>query len=495
MMDWLDALLSRMTMYRLVTWCLGVLLGLAGVLSLVGYLAFPFISLIASVVIFLTVTYGSGRLFGWLFGVRPHGESSIITALILTCLFLPPVTVMDGVKLALVAVFATASKYLFAIRGRHIFNPAATAAVIASVTGVAFAGWWVATPALMPLTLVIAFLILFKTRRLEMAGTFVAVAFVLVTAQTVLGGSTLNFALWSTLTSWPILFFAGVMLSEPLTQPPRRWQQQTIAALVAVLIVIPLHIATLSMTPALALIIGNAIAFWWGARHALKLKFVTKKQITPTTYEFEFAADVPFIAGQYLEFTLPHKHADNRGIRRVFTIATNPGEKKVRFGIKFYDHPSTFKQALLKLKPGTIVQATRVAGDFLLPADTHQAIAFIAGGVGITPLISFIRSHAAHDITLVYAVATPAEVAYQDELVASGIKVIIVTRGGMSKLPKGWQAIDAPYVSPEVLGQAVPDIKERIVYTSGSPLMVNASKRAARKLGAVRVMTDHFTGY
>jgi ferredoxin-NADP reductase len=497
--DQLDFWLSKVTMYRLVTICLIALLGAAGLLSLTGYFAFSFVELLASITVLLVSVYASGRLFGWLFGVRPHGESSIITALILVCLFIPPeLTLLGLTKIALVGLFASATKYIIAVHGRHIFNPAASAAVIASVAGVAFAGWWVATPALLPVTITIGLLILYKTRRLQMGLVFVLLASLLVIAQSIANDLSLGQAVWFAFASWPTVFFAGVMLSEPLTQPPRRWQQLTIAAGVAVIMVIPLRSEFISMTPALALVIGNGVAFLWGVRRALRLKFVEKIKLTPSTYEFVFESKVPFTPGQYLEFSLPHKNVDSRGVRRVFTIATTPKDEKIRFGIKMYERPSTFKQTLLKLKPGTIVPATRVAGDFVLPDEVKQPILFVAGGIGITPLISFARHLKARsenrDIVLIYSVSSAEEIVYQDVLVKCGIKVIIVTSDSKVKVPNGWKVREG-FVTAELLAREVKDIQQRTVYVSGPPLMVNAVARAARKLGVPKVMTDHFAGY
>lgn len=496
MKDQLEYWLSKVTMYRLVTLCLSVLLGVAAVLSATGYLAFSVWSLMLGAGILLASTYGSGRLFGWLFGVRPHGESSIITALILTCLFLPPTSALGVIVFVLIGFFASASKYLIAVRGRHILNPAAASAAIATTTGLVSMAWWVATPALLPLTLIIALLILYKTRRLQMGMVFMSIASTLVTAQAVLFGATLSEGLWSAFASWPILFFAGVMLSEPLTQPPRRWQQLTIAAIVAVLFAAPIHSPLIPFTPAIALVVGNIIAWYWGSRRSLALKFIKKVQLTPSSYEFVFSGSVPYVAGQYIELTVPHKKADSRGQRRLFTIATSPGDKTVRFGIKIPEKHSTFKQALLELREGNVVRATRVAGDFLLPNDTTQPLLFVAGGIGITPLISYLRSYKDRDIILVYAVASAAEIAYRDILAVAGIPVIIVTATGrVDNMPGGWNVIRADAVSTELLKKAVKDIQTRAVYISGPPLMVNAVARSAHQLGVRRIKTDHFAGY
>lgn len=495
MKDWLDAQLSRVTMYRLVTLCLSALLVASGLFALTGYFSFSPIELFIATSVLIGATLGTSKLFGWLFGVSVQSESSAITGLILAFLFMPPTSWQGWAVLVFIGVIAGASKFLLAIRGRHIFNPAAVAAVIAGAVGLAGASWWVATPALLPVVVMISLLILYKTRRLLMGGVFVAVAVVAVTLQGMLAGEMIGESLWLAVASWPIVFFAGVMLSEPLTQPPRRSQQLAIAALVAVLLAMPLQTSVLTMSPALALLIGNAISWWLGTRRAVKLKFVERKRLTPSSYEFIFEGTAPFRAGQYIELMLPHKKPDSRGARRVFTIATSPGDKSLRFGIKIPERSSTFKQALMVLQPGKVIQATRIAGDFVLPKDTKQPVLFVAGGIGITPLISYIRARQSHDITLVYAVSSPAEIAYRDVLAVSGMKVIVVVPGGKAEVPGGWKVVDGAFVSEDILAEHVADLKDRTAYISGPPLMVNAVKRSVRKLGARFVHTDHFSGY
>lgn len=495
MKDWCDAQLSRVTMYRLVTICLSVLLGVSGVLALSGYFAFSVGELVLSAMLLMGSVFGVSKLLGKVFGVAMHGESSVITGLILTFVLFPPAEWKGFIALILVGVIAAASKFLLAVRGRHVANPAAVAAVLAGVLGLASAGWWVATPALLPVVAATTCLILYKTRQLLVGGVFIALALTLVTLQGVVNGELLGESFWLALASWPIVFLAGVMLSEPLTQAPRRTGQLAVAALVAVLLVVPLHTPLVSMTPALALVMGNLVAWWLGSRRALSLKFVERRQLTPTSYEFVFQAALPFLPGQYIELMLPHARPDMRGMRRMFTIAASPSDGQVRFGIKIPEHHSTFKQTLANLQPGTMVRATRIAGDFVLPEDTGKPILFVAGGIGITPLISYLRARSPHDITLIYAVSSPAEIAYRDVLAVSGIRVIVVVPGGKAEVPSGWTVVDGVAVTKEILADYATDVSRQRVYISGPPLMVNSVKRLARSLGAKKVHTDHFSGY
>jgi uncharacterized protein len=61
-------------------------------------------------------------------------------------------------------------------------------------------------------------------------------------------------------------------------------------------------------------------------------------------------------------------------------------------------------------------------GVFTYPAEDDRALVLLAGGVGITPLISMLRYAVANapgrPVTLLYSVRSEAEFAFRDELAA-----------------------------------------------------------------------------
>ena len=79
MLDWLDEQLGRITMYSLVLYSLIALCVMALLLMLVGNLSYSPLQFGLSIAVLGAVSYGSNRLFGWLFSVRPHSESAWIT--------------------------------------------------------------------------------------------------------------------------------------------------------------------------------------------------------------------------------------------------------------------------------------------------------------------------------------------------------------------------------------------------------------------------------
>lgn len=497
----IDRLLGRVTMYLLVVGVLGVLTVAALVFSLTGLLSVPPLALLASALVLIAVSWLANRLLAAAFRTRPLTESGIITAQLLLFVLDPTLDPLGLLGLAAAAAIAAASKYLIAWRGRHLVNPAAFGALVVSVTGIAFSSWWVATAPLLPFVAVGAALILWRTRHLTMGLVYVAVAVVVATTSFTVNGLALPAALSTVLLSTPIVFTAGFMLSEPLTLPPLRWQQLALAVVVALLATVPYHLGPFRTTPELALVVGGALAFLVGQRRAIRLELVATRQLTPTAWEFRFrpAAPVRFASGQYLELTVPHAHRDAGGARRVFSITSTPADAELTIGVRIREEASSYKRALRSLETGARLRATGVWGDFTLPCDRGARFALVAAGIGVTPFVSQLRALAAEgraaDAELLYAVRAASDLAYRDELAATGVRVAVLSPDDPGELPAHWTWLGAEALSAELVHRAIPDAASRHVHLSGAPGDVARLRRALRAAGTRRIRTDVFLGY
>jgi ferredoxin-NADP reductase len=496
----LDTVLGRFTMYRLVLLVLAALALYSLVLNALGWLTFGIPEMLAHLVLCLGLTYASNRALAALFRVRPHSESSLITGLLLYFLFWPSFAPMDVAGVALACVLASASKYALAWRGRHIFNPAAAGAFVAGLTGLNIATWWAATPAMLWLLVPGVLLVLYRTRKFLMASVFVVVATAIITAELLQAGTSFGGALWQSLAQRPLLFFVGFMLTEPLTLPPRRWQQLALAGVVGVVFAVPYNFGFLANSPEVALLLGNLLGFMAGQRGGVKLRFTGTRPLTPSTTEFSFEPSRPvrFVPGQYMELDLPHAKSDGKGRRRVFSLTGSPSERLVKFGVRTAEPLSAAKKVLLSLKPGDEVTATAVGGDFVLPRNPRTPVLLIAAGIGITPFLSHMSSGGLRDrdAVLLLLARSADEIAYAKELSDAGIKVAARIADG-SRPPSGIATAswDGTRVDGEALRALVPDIADREVYVSGSPASVASLRRAAQQAGAKRVHVDSFSGY
>ncbi len=491
----IDALTGRVSMYRLATITLVIVLAQAVLFAFLGAIGPDPYAILGTLGVVLVATLGANEVAARLARVVPHRESSVITALIVTCIVLPSLTTPGLVAAAGAGVIAALSKYLIVWRGRHLLNPAATGVLIAGILGY-YAGqgvgfWWIATPALLPAVAVGALLLLDRTRRLDVGLIFIGLAIVLIGVRLVVTGTAPLGAITTVLQLFPVVFLAGFMLSEPLTLPPRRWQQWLTAAVVAVAFSIPFSAGPIYTSPELALIIGNIVAFAVSRRSGFSVRLLEQRPLSPAATEwlFEPSRAVRFEAGQYLELHLPHA-ADIRGLRRTFSIASAPeraatdAEPRVAIGMRMPEGGSSFKAALAALEPGTRIAVTQIAGDFVLPHDSTQPLLLLAGGIGMTPFASQLASLVARgeqrDIVVVVVPSNPDEVLYRETIEAANARLVVLSRDELTS---------------DALRDAVPDLASRRAFVSGPPAVVAAARTALRRAGAKRVQTDYFAGY
>lgn len=504
----LDAFLGRFTMYRLVSLVLAALAAYSLLLDGLGWLTFGIANMLAHLALCLGLTYASNRALAAVFRVRPHSESSLITGLLLYFLFWPTqlgpaFAPIDLAGVALACILASASKYALAWRGRHVFNPAAAGAFITGLTGLNIATWWAGTPAMLWLLVPGVLLVLYRTRKMLMAAVFVVVATSIAASDLLQSGVDAGSAVWQPLAQSPVLFFVGFMLTEPLTLPPRRWQQLVLAAVVGVLFAMPFNFGFVANSPELALLAGNLLAFLAGQRGSVRLLFSHSRRLTPTTTEFVFKPRRPVRhePGQYVELDLPHEKPDGKGRRRVFSLTNSPDATHVKIGVGTADPVSAAKRRLLALKPGEELTATTVAGDFVLPKGSNGPVLLIAAGIGITPYLAHLSSGVARqrDTVLLYLARNASELAYAAELKESGASILARLADGSAPPDfiedAGARLDPGTRLDGASLKLLVPDIAQRRVFISGSPGSVGSLRRAARQAGARRIHVDSFAGY
>ncbi len=136
-----------------------------------------------------------------------------------------PLTSIHGVlAVALAGAVAMASKYLLAFHRQHLFNPAAIAALFSRLDFGRFACWWVGSPHMLPLVALGGVVFARKMRGLRLVGLFLLEFLALNTALSLINGLRPDIILQSTLivvSQSTELFFATVMLTEPMTSPKR----------------------------------------------------------------------------------------------------------------------------------------------------------------------------------------------------------------------------------------------------------------------------------
>jgi ferredoxin-NADP reductase len=481
----IDDFLNNITMYRLVLWFLIILAGVGLLYSLFGVLPYDPINYIFSFTFILVAAYVTNWVFAKAFEAPTNVESIWISALILGLIITPPKTLHDVIFVGWAAILAMAGKFIFAINKKHIFNPVALAT---SITAFAINGspsWWVGSISLLPVVAIGGFLIVKKLRRWDLVLAFLAAALLFIGP-----------ARWGRiLTDSPLVFFASIMMTEPLTTPPTRWLRIIYGAMVGILFAPQVHIGPIFTTPELALIVGNVFAYIVSPKYKVLLRLKQRIHLTPDTFDFVFAVDKPirFTPGQYMEFTFDHPNPDSRGNRRYLSLANSPTESEIRLGIKFGNPPSSYKRNLLTMTSSQKIAAGQLIGDFTLPKDPNKKLVFIAGGIGITPFRSMLKylvdTNQKRDIVVLYSVSKANEFVYKDVLTQAqnrlGIKTIYVETASQGHM-------EATRIAKEI-----PDYRERTFYISGSHGVVTAFEEVLKNLEVPRtqIITDYFPGF
>lgn len=500
----IDNFLNKITMYKLVLYYLILLLAAATVLGFLGILSVNPLYLIISTLFLVGVCYAVNIVFATVFKVQTNVESTHISALILALIISPATSFGGFAFLFWAGVLAMSSKYILAMWNKHIFNPVAVSVVITSFAIGQSASWWVGTLPMLPFVLLGAFIVR-KIRRFDLFFYFILVVISTIGVSVVLKGGDVATTLKNALLFSPILFFAFVMLTEPLTTPPTKTLQSVYGALVGLLFAPQVHLGSFYTTPEIALVAGNIFSYLVSPKERLILKLKEKVRLADDIWDFVFAGSgrkPAFLPGQYLEWTLGHDEVDSRGNRRYFTIASSPTEENIQLGVKFYYPPSSFKKTLVGFSVGDEIAASQLSGDFTMPKDKSAKLVFMAGGIGITPFRSMVKymldKNERRDVVIFYSNRRAEEVVYRDVLDEASQKLGIRTIYTLTDagVPEGWRG-KTGYVDSKMIMEGVPDWRTRTFYISGSHSMVVAFEKTLLGMGvsARKIKTDFFPGF
>lgn len=504
MFKFIDSLLDRITMYRLVLYILIAWVIAAVAFSAVGILPYDPFAMLLSTAFLIAACWVTNKVFAKVFNVPANVESVYISALILALIINPIKGWNDLWFLGWASVLAMSSKYIVNIGRKHIFNPVTFAVALTALAVNQTASWWIGTASMLPLVLIGGLLIVRKIQRFDLVFTFLISALITGTFFTLIDGANIITALWNTLLYSPLIFFGTIILTEPLTTPPTLPLQMIYGALTGFLFAPQMHIGSVYTTPEAAMMIGNVFSYLVSPKVKLVLQLVKKIQIAPDIYDFIFVPKrrFAFAPGQYMEWTLGHDAPDSRGNRRTFTLANAPTEDHLRVGVKFYPNSSTYKQSMLEMRKGDEIVAAQLAGDFTLPTDPHQPIVLIAGGIGVTPfrsMLQYLLDRKEHrPITLFFSNRTADEIVYSDVFnrAASELGIpTIHTLTDTEHVPQGWSSYTG-HISAAMIAAEIPNYEDCLFYISGPMRMIEGCKDVLRSMHipASHIKTDFFPG-
>jgi|AntRauTorckE6833_2_1112554.scaffolds.fasta_scaffold03771_3 ferredoxin-NADP reductase len=223
-----------------------------------------------------------------------------------------------------------------------------------------------------------------------------------------------------------------------------------------------------------------------------KTKIVENIKVAENTLQISFdrPEEFNFEPGQYTQVGVEKlKYSDPKGASRVFSVCSSSTEKKV--SIVFRETGSGFKKTLSEFNIGEEILLEEPLGSFVFPLEDYGSHIFIAGGIGIAPFMSILKTleemKREIPITLIYA--------NSDETKASFIKELQVLNEKFN-----WFSLVEIYGHLEQ-GHITPYIKqgglENDWWIVGPPNMVVNTKHTLESLGVFdgNIYTEEFIGY
>lgn len=228
-------------------------------------------------------------------------------------------------------------------------------------------------------------------------------------------------------------------------------------------------------------------------------------QETPSVRTFRLmdpaGGTLPFtyLPGQFLTVTVT---PDGHPVKRSYTIASAPSQREFcEITLKREEYGVVSRFLHDRLAEGDTLQITAPSGRFTVSGEEPSSVVLIAGGVGITPMMSAIRYLTARswpgDIFLVFAVRDDTEVIFREELEHlqrrhPQLHLMVVAEHVASAT---W-----PYaqgrITRDLLETTVPEMATRHVHLCGPPPMMDAVKAILSELGvpAGHLRTEVFIG-
>ena len=224
-------------------------------------------------------------------------------------------------------------------------------------------------------------------------------------------------------------------------------------------------------------------------RGVLRIKAIFDE--TPTVKTFRLmepnlgSMPFTFLPGQYATIT---SEIEGQAVRRSYTISSSPTQRDyIELTVKREEHGLESRHLHDHARTGDLLEVAAPSGNFFFTGKEAEGIVLIAGGVGITPMMSILRyltDRSYHqEIHLIYAARTPLDIIFRQECAylasrhpnVTTLQVVASADGSDWTGPIG-------FIDAKLIAGCVPDISRRRVHLCGPPPMMEAVKAALLKL-------------
>ncbi len=216
-------------------------------------------------------------------------------------------------------------------------------------------------------------------------------------------------------------------------------------------------------------------------------------QETPTVETFrlvETSSDrlpFDFLPGQFLQVEV--EPDGGRPVRRSYTIASSPTQRAyVEITVKREEQGIVSCYLHDNAKVGDLIKVSGPFGSFTFTGSDADSIVLIAGGVGITPMMSVLRyltdTAWPGEIFFLYGANSTEEFVFRDEierLERQDPKLHVLAT--MARSPGTVWLGPEGVITKDLLTRAVPDLGRRRIHLCGPPPMMASIKLMLKELG------------
>ena len=251
-------------------------------------------------------------------------------------------------------------------------------------------------------------------------------------------------------------------------------------------------------TGAAALVVNTrVIRPWRMRRRPWRVEEVQEERGDASTLVLvpEGHAGMTFLPGQFAWITLGETPFTLQQHPYSFSSSAQEAPNRVAFTIK---EEGDFSSEARTVQPGTPAFLEGPYGYFVPETDPGMGCVMIAGGVGVTPFRSMLRTFAdrgdPRELHLIFANVSPDQVIFFEELEELRGRLHLTVVHVLEEPPEGWEG-ETGLLDPELLERHLPESPLEFEYfICGPEPMMNIAESVLRDLGIPqkRILSERF---
>lgn len=218
--------------------------------------------------------------------------------------------------------------------------------------------------------------------------------------------------------------------------------------------------------------------------HRMQVHHITQE--TPDVWTLSLICHdfYPYKPGQYALVCI----GGSSDILRAYSLSSTPGISPfITLTVRRIDQGKGSGWLTREVKPGDYLWLSDAQGEFTCQDKPDTRWLLLAGGCGITPIMSMYRWLTAYrptdDVQVIYCVRSPADVIFAEAWAKYPIKLV-------AEHPQD-SGITAGRLTPEILA-GVLELAQRTVMTCGPAPFMDAAEKMVRESGVTRFFKEQF---